>query len=346
MKSVRRSDFDVTNTVQVSSPAAVLEAVQALYRPTWPKLAFAPLEQAFEHFERLFAGEVPGYFGVDTVYHDRQHTLDITLALARLIVGHERMQPEEARLGGERAVVGLIIGLFHDVGYLRRTDDTESRNGAEFTATHVSRGARFLQEYLPVLGFKDWVPVASEIIHFTGYELPFARIEAKVPDKRDVMLGHLLGTADMIAQIADRCYLEKCRDRLYAEFVLGGVALPVAANGGRKVKYASGLDLLRQTPEFVAEVRAKRLDGEFHAVYHFLEALYGGRNPYMEAIDRNMEYLRQILRSENWRLLRRSPPIFAATADPMSTMRGLMLGYIKRVWSGQAVEPKMVAKGK
>ena len=30
MKSVRRSDFDVTNTVQVSVPAAVLDAVEAL----------------------------------------------------------------------------------------------------------------------------------------------------------------------------------------------------------------------------------------------------------------------------------------------------------------------------
>jgi hypothetical protein len=346
MKSVRRSDFDVTNTVQVSVPAAVLDAVEALYRPLWPELKFDPLAQAFEHFERLFAGEVPGYFGVDTVYHDRQHTLDITLALARLIVGHERMQPEAARLGSERAIVGLIVGLFHDVGYLRRTDDHESRNGAEFTRTHVSRGARFLEEYLPVLGLSAWAPITSQIIHFTGYEVPFPQIEAKVPDRRDVMLGHLLGTADMVAQIADRCYLEKCRDRLYAEFVLGGVALPVAANGGRQVKYASGLDLLRQTPEFVAEVRAKRLDGEFHSAYQFLEALYGGRNPYMEAIDRNMEYLRQILRSENWRLLRRSPPIFAASADPMSTMRGLMLGYIKRVWSGQSGEAKMAAKGK
>jgi hypothetical protein len=345
MKSVRRSDFDVTNTVQVSSPRAVLEAVEALYRPAWPELKLDPLKQAFEHFERLFAGKVPGYFGVDTVYHDRQHTLDITLALARLIVGHERMQPEALRLGAERAMVGLIIGLFHDVGYLRRTDDHESLNGAEFTRNHVSRGARFLQEYLPVLGFESWVPVASEIIHFTGYEVPFPQIEAKVLDQRDVMLGHLLGTADMVAQIADRCYLEKCRDRLYAEFVLGGVALPVAANGGRQVKYASGLDLLRQTPEFVAEVRTKRLEGEFRGAYRFLEALYGGANPYLEAIDRNMEYLRQILRSENWRLLRRSPPIFAAVADPMSTMRGLMLGYIKRVWSGQPPDSKLAAKG-
>ena len=348
MKSVRRSDFDVTNTVQVSSPPAVLAAVETLYRSAWPNISFAALKSAFEHFERLFAGEVPGYFGVDTVYHDRQHTLDITLALARLIVGHDRVQPEAARLGSERAIVGLITGLFHDVGYLRRTDELDSHNGAEFTRTHVSRGARFLEEYLPQVGYARWVPVACEIIHFTGYEMPFPQIEAKVPDRRDVMLGHLLGTADMVAQIADRCYLEKCRDRLYAEVVLGGVALPVAANGGRQVKYASGLDLLRQTPDFVSEVRTKRLDGEFHGAYRFIEPLYAGRNPYIEAIDRNMEYLRQILRSENWRLLRRSPPMFAATADPMSTMRGLMLGYIKRVWSGPAsvAEPKVAGKRK
>ncbi len=332
--SARRSDFDVTNSVQVSSPEAVLRAVEALYRPTWPDAPLEPLRLSFAHFERLFAGEVPGFHGVDTVYHDRQHTLDITLALARLLVGYERQAPEGERLGGERAVAGLITGLFHDVGYLRRADDQDSRNGAEFTRTHVSRGARFLEEFLPEVGLGAWVPVAREIIHFTGYEVPFAEIEARVRDPRDIAVGHLLGTADMIAQMADRCYLEKCRDRLYAEFVLGGVALPLAANGGRQVKYASGLDLLRQTPDFVAEVREKRLDGEFGAVYRHLEILYGGRNPYMEAIDRNVDYLRQVLRSENWRLLRRNPPIFSAVTDPMSTMRGLMVGYIKKVWSG------------
>jgi hypothetical protein len=333
MSSTRRSDFDVTNSVQVSSAPAVLAAVEALYRPTWPGLSLEPLSRAFEHFEKLFAGQIEGYHGVDTVYHDRQHTLDITLALARLLVGYERQQEEATRLGGARAIVGLVTGLFHDVGYLRRTDDTASRNGAEFTRTHVSRGARFLEEYLPLIGFGAWVPVATEIIHFTGYEVAFARIEERVSDPRDISVGHLLGTADMIAQMADRCYLEKCRDRLYAEFVLGGVALPFS-EGNPQVKYASGLDLLRQTPEFVDEVRTKRLDGDFHAAYRYLEVLYGGRNPYMEAIERNIEFLRQVLRSESWQLLRRRPPIFAATADPMSTMRGLMLGHIKRVWSG------------
>src|SRR5215471_18760418 len=194
MTNTRRSDFDVTNSVQVSSPKAVLAAVQALYRPTWPGMSLEPLARAFAHFERLFAGEVPGYHGVDTVYHDRQHTLDITLALARLLVGYERQQDEESRLGGERALIGLITGLFHDVGYLRRQDDREIRNGAEFTRTHVSRGARFLEEYLPAIGLDTAVPVATEIIHFTGYEVPFSRI--KVTDPLDIKAGHLLGTAD------------------------------------------------------------------------------------------------------------------------------------------------------
>jgi hypothetical protein len=334
MTGARRNDFDVTNTVQVSSTAAVQAAVESLVRSSWPTAPHGELASAFEHFERVFTGKFPGYFGVDTVYHDRQHTLDITLALARLLVGYERQAESQARFGGERAVVGLIVALFHDVGYLRRVgEDEASRNGAEFTRTHVSRGARFLADYLPNTTLAAWAPVAAQIVHFTGYEVPFDQIQ--VSDERDTKLGHMIGTSDMIAQMSDRCYLEKCRDRLYAEFVLGGVALPIAANGGRAVKYASGLDLLRQTPEFVAETRAKRLDGDFGAAYRYLEVLYGGRNPYIEAIDQNVEYLRQILRSENWRLLRRNPPIFAALPDPMGTMRGLMLGYIKKAWSNR-----------
>ncbi len=334
MTSVRRNDFDVTNTVQVSSTAAVQAAVQALYLETWPQIDLEPLHRSFDYFEKLFAGQVPGYYGVDTVYHDRQHTLDITLALARLIVGYERQHQPPLCLGAERATVGLIVGLFHDMGYLRRAEDgAEFRHGAELTRVHVSRGARFLDEYLPTIGLARWAPVAREIVHFTGYEVPFARID--VSDPLDIKLGHLVGTADMIGQMADRCYLEKCRDRLYPEFVLGGMALPVASNGGRKVRYASGLDLLRQTPDFVEETRTTRLDGHFQSAYRYLEVLFEGRNPYMEAIERNLEYLRQILRSENWRLLRRNPPVFSALADPMATVRGLMVRYLHRAWVGK-----------
>jgi hypothetical protein len=331
MDRARLNDFDVTGTVQVSSVAAVRQAVEEICRTTWQDFPFEPVARAFAHFEHLFAGEVPDYYGVDTVYHDRQHTLDVTLALARLMAGHDVAAAPAARLGAERAAAGLIIGLFHDVGYLRRRDDDEHHHGAELTRIHVSRGADFLADYLPRVDLSGWAPVAREIIHYTGYEVPFDRIV--VADPKDKTLGHLIGTADMIGQMADRCYLEKCRDRLYPEFVLGGMALPISSNGGRQVRYASGLDVLRQTPEFVVETRSKRLDGAFGGAYRHVEALFRGHNPYMDMIDRNLGYLNQVLRSENWQLLRRNPPIFSALADPMATVRGLMVGYIRKAWS-------------
>ncbi|HLB84893.1 MAG TPA: hypothetical protein VJK00_09180, partial [Steroidobacteraceae bacterium] len=277
----RRSDYDVTNTVQVSSVPAVKRAVEELYSQTWPSGKVERLETAFSDFERLFNGHFPGYLGCDTVYHDLQHSLDDTLAMARLLAGYDRSHAVEQRLGAERAMMGIVVALFHDAGYIRQTDDTMHRNGAEFTRTHVGRSAQFLARYLPTLGLADWVPVATQIVHFTGYEVPFDQI--RLDDPRDRKVGHLVGTADMMAQMADRCYLEKCRDRLYPEFVLGGVAVSRGNEGELKVIYGSGLDVLRSTPEFVAETMRTRLDGEFSGAYRYIEALYGGRNPYMEA---------------------------------------------------------------
>jgi len=321
----RRSDYDVTNTVQVSSVAAVRRAVDELYSRTWPGGPIDKLGTAFTDFERLFNGQFPGYLGCDTVYHDVQHTLDDTLAMARLLVGYERSHAGEQRLGAERALLGLVVALFHDAGYIRQTDDTTHRNGAEFTRTHVGRGARFLARYLPTIGMADWVSVATQIVHFTGYEVSFDQI--RLDDPRDRKVGHLLGTADMMAQMADRCYLEKCRDRLYAEFVLGGVAVS-RDNGGFKVTYASGLDVLRQTPEFVSATMRNRLDGEFGGAYRYFEVVLGGRNPYMEAIEGHLDYLRQVLQTRRWSMLRRVPPCFTWEKNPLQNMRTLVIAYL------------------
>jgi hypothetical protein len=326
----RRSDFDVTNTVQVSSPASVCAAVIELFALTWPGHSFDRVGQAFKDFERLFTGQFPGYYGCDTVYHDMQHSLDGTLATSRIIAGHEQTQPASLRLGAERAIMGVTVALFHDAGYIRQTDDDVHRNGAEFTLNHVSRSARFLAQYLPTIGMADWVPVATRIVHFTGYEVKFEQI--KLDDPRDRRLGHIVGTGDLIAQMSDRCYLEKCRDRLYPEFVLGGVAATRDATGQPRIKYASGLDVLRQTPEFFAETFRSRLDGEFGAAYRYLEVLFDGRNPYLESIERSLSYLQEILGSGSWPMLRRDPPVFTWEKNPLQHVRSLVLGHLKDLW--------------
>ncbi len=329
MLSQRRSDYDVTNTVQVSSPEAVHEAVIGLFSDIYPDSSLDYIDQAFTDFRLLFTGKVPGYLGCDTVYHDIQHTLDMTLALARLIAGREKSQELNAKLGLHRATFGVITALFHDAGYIRRADEEEHKNGAEFTRFHVSRSAAFLSNYLPMIGLPEAAETAARIVHFTGFEIEFGDIVVEHPLDRQV--GYLVGTADLIAQIADRCYLEKCRDRLYHEFVLGDVAVQQGTDGTQRVKYKSGLDLLRQTPAFFEGIRAERLDGEFGGAYHYIEVLYDGGNPYLDAIDRNLQYLKSALDTDSWPVLRREPPCFAWEHQPVENIQRLSKEHLAKL---------------
>jgi hypothetical protein len=326
----RRNDYDVTNTVQVSSPAAVRDAVLELFTETFPGAAFDKVWLAFYDFERLFTGKFPGYKGCDTTYHDMQHTLDMTLALARLVVGYERSVDPADRLGPRRAQMAIVTSLFHDSGYIRHNErDSDFHNGAEFTLYHVSRSADFLRRYLPDLGMSRDVAVSSMIVHFTGYELDLDNIE--LDDPRDIICGHLLGTADLIAQMADRCYLEKCRDRLYNEFVLGGIAVENANPGEYTVRYKSGVDLLAKTPMFYQQVSRERLQRKFNRAYRYIEVLYDGQNPYVDAMKNNIIHLVRVLKSRDWKLLRRSPPYFVGVRGAIQDIERLARSYLEQV---------------
>jgi hypothetical protein len=319
---LRRFNFDVTNTVNVSSVDAVRRAVCDHFATLWPGASLDELWLAFHDFERLYTGQMPGFDGCDTVYHDIQHTLDMTLAMARLIAGYERSTDVAERLGSERAMLGILCALFHDAGYIRAAGDTRHQNGAEFTQSHVSRSASFLLHYLPRIGLTRFSGIAAEMVHFTGYEKKISDIA--LADPLDSMTGHLLGTADLIAQMADRCYLEKCRDRLYLEFVLGGVAITQDETGVRKVRYQSGTDLLLQTPAFYKDVVKKRLDVEFNKAYRYIEVLFNGFNPYIQFIERNIAYLEHVIETGEWPALRRTPPCYTVNENPVSVANVLV----------------------
>lgn len=315
----RRSDHDVTNTVQVSSAEAVAEAVHDIFVPLYPTASWLPLRRAFRDFDDLFHGRMPGYLGCDTVYHDIQHSLDGVLALARLIQGHEMTEPAARRLGPGRATVGLITALFHDSGYIRHASDEAHFNGAEFTLDHVTRGAQFIERYMAQAGLGAAAGIARQIIHYTGYEVRYEQI--RTCNEKDHRLGFLVGTADLMAQMADRCYLEKCRDRLFPEFVLGGVAMHLGKDGKLIIKYRSGVDLLRRTLEFFENICMPRFEEDFGGVYRYVAQVYDGRNPYMVAVDKNIFHLKRVLRGETWPMLRRSPPCILADGETVEKTR-------------------------
>jgi hypothetical protein len=305
MQMSYRNNLDVSNCVDVTSSAAVNDAVGKIYAQLYPGVSAEALDRAFADLDRFYRGAFPGYRACDTPYHDIQHVLDVTLAMARLMDGYERMEGGWKRFGAPLFRLGIVTALFHDIGYLREADDTEHRNGAEMTLTHVSRGSRFLRWYLSGIGMGDMAEAAAGLIHFTGYEMPISQIV--VPSLRYRLLGTLLGSADLIAQMADRCYLEKCRDRLYPEFVAGGLAVKRLPDGGEEVVFESGVDLVRKTPRYFEDA-ARRLDEEFGSNYHYGGRHFGGDNPYVREIHRNVRFAEAIGRDEDSSELKRVPP--------------------------------------
>lgn len=308
----RRNDYDVTNSVNTTDPVAVNAAVDRIFVGLYPDTSTRVLDRAFRDLARLHHGEYPGYRACDTTYHNLQHTLDVTLAMARLMDGYEG-SPERADILGPRLFsLGVVTALFHDIGYLRRETDTRHKNGAEYTLKHVARGARFLEGYLGKLGMAKLAPMAKRIIHFTGYERSINTIRLANPVFR--LLGNLLGTADIIAQMSDRCYLEKCRDRLFLEFVAGGLAARDDNDQRAGVQFKSAEDLVVKTPGFYSAAM-DRLNNQLGGVYHFAETHFKGRNLYIETIERNIRFAIEVGKQGDLSLLRRLPPGLGAK-DP------------------------------
>jgi hypothetical protein len=301
----RRSDFDVTNRINTTDPVCVKLEVVRIFRSLYSRNQAPTLNRAFDDAVALYRGYFPGYARCDTEYHDLQHALEVTLAMARLLDGYERARGDGPPISERLFQLGVICALYHDIGYIRRANDTKHLNGAEYTPTHVSRGGKFLKEYLPKIGMEDYADVAGSVLHFTGYETPVSQI--RVPDPIFRLVGSLLGSADIIAQMSDRCYLEKCRDRLYPEFVAGGITVRRTEAGGEEVVFSSAEDLLRKTPRFFQNAE-RRLSEDLGGAYQYAQTHFGGANLYMDAVKQNIRFAEKASTQAEI-VLRRNPPV-------------------------------------
>jgi hypothetical protein len=309
---MRRNDHDVTDKVRTTDLQQVSGEVMRLYRGLYNGTPSGALEHAFKDIGRLYEGRHPDYLPCDTEYHDIQHVLDVTLAMARLMDGYERSREvTRSRVSGSPPLtaacfsLGVTTALFHDFGYLRRRGDRRHHYGAEYTLTHVTRGSHHLRRYLPRIGLKRYASAGATLVHYTGYER-----RAETIPLNDTLLrrvGHMLGTADIIAQMSDRCYLEKCRDRLYPEFVLGGLTKKKLPGGGTQILFTSGDDLVRKTPGFYMNA-AKRLDLQLARAYDYAGRHFKGQNLYLEEMHKNVRYAKAMGDAPSTETLRRLPP--------------------------------------
>jgi len=290
--------LDPTRSVDLEDPRAVLAAIDALLRERFGgAYGRSQLEQAITDLARAFRGEYPGLLRCDTHYHDLRHALDSGLAMARLIDGQasSTLPDLPEHLDSEHALLGVLLALYHDIGLLRR-DDEAHLEGAQLTPVHEARGVVFMRDYLSRTQLSA-LARKSELIMVT-------RLDWHMPAELcgvDRALSCLLGTADILSQLADRCYLEKCRDFLYKEFSAIGLA------GSPGLPYPDPETLLKNTPGFYTGLLCRRIQGEYAEADRYMRRHFGGACPYDDSIKRNIRFLEELLANEQLSRLQRLP---------------------------------------
>jgi hypothetical protein len=277
-------EIQFSRIVNVKDPQGLLDEVEAIVLMMFPEFDFETLNRVFKDIMRLFRGEYQGYRKCNTEYHDLNHTTNALLVMTRLT--HGAFLIGEG-LTGEDVNLGLICALMHDTGYIQTLDDNVG-TGAKYTSIDTKRSIVFMDKYiadnrLSKADFKNY----SDILKFTGLHTNVKEIEFETREIE--LLGKMLGTADLLGQMADRIYLEKLLFLFY-EFKEGGV-----------MGYDNELDLLKKTIDFYTMTK-KRFAIELGGVneymrYHFKARWNVDRDLYMEAVEKNISYLQYVLKN-------------------------------------------------
>jgi hypothetical protein len=197
--------------------------------------------------------------------------------------------------------LGLTGALMHDSGMIQESCDSEG-TGAKYTQEHVQLSMDFVTKHAADLHLNDQeITDLRTMIQGTDLMVDFSSINFSSSTVE--LLGKTLGTADLIAQMADRTYLEKL-PLLYREFKEAGTE-----------NYDCELDLIKDANQFNSRMN-DRLTTQLDCANRFFRTHFRVRwnldaDLYQVAIDRAMTYLAHILKSdlEHYRIhLRRALP--------------------------------------
>ena len=275
-------DIQLSLLVDMNQPLCVLEEIQTLFYAIHPGGDLKPVEILFKDIIDLFSGEYPGFKACTTAYHNLKHTTDTTLAMARLIHGSSMM---DSTLNEKETSLSLMAALMHDVGYIQHSTENAG-TGARLAPCHVQRSIDFMKIYLESKGYtendKQFIENAIACTDLNR------SIDTIGFNKRNGELsGKMLAASDLLAQTADRNYLEKL-PLLFLEFQESGIN-----------NYETEKDLFKDSLVFNQRMN-QRFENDLDGVNHYMPAHFKTRwnidkDLYQESIDKSIQYLTTFL---------------------------------------------------
>lgn len=248
-----------------------------------PSIDRKSIEDVHHDLAAFFSGSHPDFQKNNLPYHNLRHTQMVVLATIRLFHG---LHCNGIPISGDMLRKGLLAAYFHDTGMLLEEGDPAA-SGTQYIVGHEARSILFLRNYVTEKGLGDDIARdCAIIINYTRLNSDPATFDYHTHEVQ--IAGQVVGSADILAQMADRYYLE-CLPLLYHEQEAGGIN-----------RHRSALELMEHTANFYQNVALKRLLTTFSNTStamrtHFRERHNIDRNLYIENIDKNITYLRKII---------------------------------------------------
>ena len=272
--------------IDFGDPADVRGLVRERFRHMFGVQDDAFIDEYMQATEDLFDGRLPAYQPMDTAYHDIRHTLQATLCLAELLSNrhYEKAKPQISVHDFKRT---LLAVLFHDIGYLKKREDTEG-TGAKYTNVHEKRSCKVAREYLQSRGWpEDDIVFVQNLISATG---PLADL-TEIPFRTEIerAMGQAVCSADYVGQMSDPLYPDKLAV-LFEEFE---ECFRYQGMPRGEWPFTSYEALLRGTPDFWSRFVHYKMNVECARAWEYLEHPVIGENPYLDAIEHNMAIIRR-----------------------------------------------------
>ena len=279
-----------------------LDEILFLAEKICPTIDLELIRQIDTDITRLFAGAAPNLPGKTRPYHNLRHSQMVVLAATRLFHG---LHCKHIYVQADTLFRGLLAAYFHDTGMLPQAGELKDA-AQHYMANHESRSIVLLKHYIAEKDFGGDVFLdCATIIRYTDLKSDPATFAYHSHEIQ--LAGQVVGSADILAQMADRYYLE-CLPLLFGEQQAGGIN-----------RHNSARELMEHTERFYQNVVVKRLTTTFSNTSkamqaHFRDRYKLDRNLYLENIDKNIKYLKKIIAGSETsdclnEHLKRQPPI-------------------------------------
>ncbi|WP_319522531.1 hypothetical protein [uncultured Desulfosarcina sp.] len=276
------AEVQLANLVEMESPQAVWDETFHILDRFFGRIDVSGIQSAFDKTVSLYRGKWPEIRACNTDYHDLKHVTDCFLATIRLLHGAAETGID---FSPRQVYLGLVAALLHDTGYLQSRQD-RAGSGAKYTACHVQRSMDFIRRHFALFGLQAHeVEACMAMVHCTDIACDPATLT--FVDQNTEWIAKILATADIIAQMADRTYLEKLLF-LFHELDEARIHL-----------FHNEIDLLVRSRDFYARM-ADRIENQLSSVNRFMIHHFKARweidaDLYQRAMENQQAYLADIL---------------------------------------------------